>query len=157
MHIATARVNQLMLDKSINTPRNWLVRVAIPVRWKCLRIWMSKLSTCSSTPGAKVATSENCNSMSLSTRNLFGILSFESLDHLLLGLIWTAIFILGHMLSVWVSQLSTASSSPRVKSSFRSKSHCVCISTRNLNDLYALQQFYKSWCRLIRITLYISR
>ena len=157
MHITTARVNQLMLNKSINTPRNWLIRVPILVSWKCLRIWMSKLPACSSTPGVKVATSENCNSMSLSTRNLLGILSFESLDHLWLWLIWAAIFILGHVLCVWVSQLSTASSSPRVKSSFRSESHCVRVSACDLNDLYALQKLYKSWCRLIRITLDISR
>jgi hypothetical protein len=146
-----------MLNKSVNTPGNWLVRVPILVSWKCLRIWMSKLTTCSSTPRVKVTTSENCNSMGLSTRDLLGILSFESLDHLWLWLIWAAIFILGHMLSVWVSQLSTASSSPRVKSSFRGESHCVRVSTCDLNDLYALQQLYKSGCGLIWITLDISR
>jgi hypothetical protein len=118
MHITTAGMDELVLLQGIDTPWNWLIGITIFISRKSLGIWVSKLSTCSCTPGIEMTSSQNCNCMGLTTGNLLDILVFQSLNHFWHWLVWTAVLILGHTLGIRMAKLATTASSPRVKSSF---------------------------------------
>lgn len=78
--------------------------------------------------------------MSFSTADFLDVLTLQGLDHFGLRLIWTSIFILWHVLSIRMTQLATASTTPRVQPAFRSQSNSVGISTCNLSNFDVLEK-----------------
>ena len=95
--------------------------------------------------------------MSFSAAHFFDILALQSLDHFRFWLVWTSIFILWHVLSIRMTELATASSTPGVQAAFRRERYGMSVTTCNLSYFDALKKLNKSGSGLIRIAFHISR
>lgn len=153
MHVATGSVDELELAESADLARNRLVRVPVLIGRERLRVRMAKLTTSAGTPRVQVARAQYRNRMRFAARHFLDLMILQVLDHLRLGLIRAAVLVFRHALRVRVTQLTAATSTPRVEAAFLSQGHGVRITACNLNDLDALQELNKTRRRLVGITL----
>lgn len=94
---------------------------------------MSKLSTSTCAPRVQVSISHYSYSMSLPACHLSDFLLLQDYNELWFRLVRAAILVLGHRRSIRVAKLTTATTSPRVETTFKSECHCVRISTSYLD------------------------
>lgn len=93
------------------------------------------------------------NCVRFSTADFLYVHLAKSDDQLGFGLVRTAILVLGHAARVWMAELTTASTTPRVQSPFNRQSHSMGITTGDLDHLDSLEEVDKTWCWLVRVAL----
>lgn len=95
--------------------------------------------------------------MSLSAGNFSYFHLLKGNDELRFWLVGASIFVLWHRGSIGMTKLSTAASTPWVKSTLVRKGNSVSISACNLNYFYIKEQINQLRCRLVWVPFNIGR
>ena len=133
-----------------------MVGVTILIGGEARGVRVTQLTTGTGTPGVEVTVGEDCYCMSLATGDLSHFLLLEDYYEFRLGLIGTAILILRHSTSIRVSELSAATSTPRVQPALLCKCDSMRIPTSYHDHPNIKQQFNNARSGLVRITFNIS-
>ena len=122
-----------MLLECCDAPREGLIRIAIFVSGERRGVRVAQLATGSGTPGVQVPITHHCNGVGLATGNLPNFLLLQHYNQFRLRLVGAAIFIFRHRRCIRVTELTAATTTPRVEASLSCECDRMCIATCDLN------------------------